>query len=454
MARWLEDTYVCDREGKRYLPEWLPEEAVTKEQRVKVTWNWLQNWYRTLDAVYAKKKEIEKRIYLRIMDLAQAKVDVVFYDITTIYFERRSPVGQLRRHGMSKDGKPRNVQVLLGTVMLHGLPIATHAFEGNRSEKKTVTEVVRDIRNRFGIRNIIFVADAGMRSPENVELFQELDGYSYILGHPGRRDEDAARWFKNVAEKWEDCGRGTRVQEVESGKAGIRVFVAESDERREYEEALRKKSMARAEKHLEKVADAVRNGRLKDPAKIGARAARALSRDKGYRYFTYEVPGEGEFRYFLDQKKLSAEMLHEGRYLITTDHPYIPASDALRNYKDLCDVEDGYRHLKDVIEGRPVHHKTDDRVAAHLFIASLALLAMRYLRKRLEEAGLPFSPHDALKAAKSLGVATLDLNGAQKVLAAGAKRDANRVFHALNIKDLQPPGWSDKPESRTTLFEM
>ena len=234
LARWLEHTYVCDRDGKRYLPEWLPQEQVTKEQRVKVTWKWLQNWYRTLDAVYAKKKEIEKKVYLRLMDLCQVKVDLVFYDITTIYFERRSQVGKLRRHGNSKDGKPRNVQVLLGTVMLHGLPIATHVFEGNRAEKKTVNEVVKDIRDRFGIRNIIFVADTGMKSPENLKLFQGLEGYSYILGHPGRRDADAEKWLQKVTDNWEDVGRGTRIQEVESGQSGVRVFVAASDERKKY----------------------------------------------------------------------------------------------------------------------------------------------------------------------------------------------------------------------------
>jgi transposase len=338
--------------------------------------------------------------------------------------------------------------VLLGFVMVAGFAIASHVFSGNRSEKKTVSEVVKDVDERFGLRDIIFVADTGMVSPENRQFLESLENYHYLLGHPGRRNKEAQEWLGKIVEgRWRDCGRGTRVQEVKSGREGLRVFIAESEERKRYEVRMRQRSMARAEEHLRKVEKAVEAGRLKKPAKIGARAARALQRDKGHRYFSYRVPGEGQFEYFLDEKKLQAETLHEGRYILTTDHAKLNAPEAVAHYKELSDTEAAIRSLKDIIEGRPVWHKKDERICAHLFIAQLSLLLLRLLRERLERASIALSPKDALEAVKSLGIAVLDLNGKQNVMAAGPKRDARRVLSALGIQDIQPPGSMRKPPS-------
>jgi hypothetical protein len=218
------------------------------------------------------------------------------------------------------------------------------------------------------------------------------------------------------------------------------VFVVESDERKEYEQALRQKSMTRAEGHLRKVAEAVAKGQVKKAAKIGGRAARASQKDKAFRYFSYRVDGDGQFEFWQDAEKMEAETVREGRYVLTTDHAELTPQEAVQHYKELGDVEDAFRHLKDVIEGRPIFHKTDARVCAHLFIAHLALLLICHLRRRLDDAEVLLSPTDALAAAKSLGVSVLDFNGERRILAAGAKRDCRRVLSALGIEDTQPPG--------------
>jgi hypothetical protein len=441
LARWLDSTYVCDRHGERFLPDWLPVEEVTKEQRVKVSWAWLETWYHTLDAVYKQKQAIERELFLRLRDLFHLKVDLVFYDLTTLYFERREPKGKLRRHGsIDKDGKPRNVKVLLGLVMVNGFPLASHVFAGNRSEKKTVEEIIQDLRERFGVGNVIFVADRGMSSDENRQLLASIESYSHLFAHRGRRDAKGQEWLHRATGSWQECGGATRVQEVASGEEGMRVFVVESDDRKEYEQALRLKSMTRAEEHLRKVASAVAKGRVKKAAKIGARAARALQKDKGFRYFSYRIDGDGKFDYWEDEKKLEAETVREGRYILTTDHAELTPEEAVQHYKELGDVEDAFRHLKDVVEGRPIFHKTDPRVCAHLFIAHLALLLICHLRRRLDDAEVILSPTDALAAAKSLGISVLDFNGERKTLAAGAKRDCRRVLSTLGIDNTQPPG--------------
>ena len=440
MSRWLESSYVCDRAGNRYRPRWVPAEQISKEQRVKIEWEQLNEWYRTLDAVWARKPRIEKELYVGLRDLFHLKADVVFYDVTSIYFERREPKGQLRRHGHSRDGKPRNVQVLLGVVLVGGFPIASHIFEGNRADKKTVKGILKDVHDRFGLSQIVFVGDKGMTSPENREFLESLEGYHYILGHPGRRDEKAKEWLGHATEEWMECPRGTRVQEVPSGKKGMRVLLVESDERKSFEEAMRERSMAGAEEHLKKVAEAVQKGRLKKIDKIAVRAARALEKDKGFRYFSYEIGGEGQFRYYRDEAKLQAERNREGRYILTTDQMTMSPEEIVAHYKELSDIEDGFRGVKHIIEARPVYHKKDDRVCAHLFIAQLAQLLMRQLRHHLEQAGSYSSAPDAFKAMKSLGVALLNIDGQRQILAGGMSRDARTVIRILGIRDTQPPG--------------
>jgi transposase len=372
-----------------------------------------------------------------LRDLLSLKVDMVFYDVTSLSFAGRREKGELKRHGYSRDGRPRDVQVLLGLVMVKGFPIAGHVFRGNVADKTTVQEVVSDIEGRFGISQITFVADQGMVSKQNL---LSLVHHRYILGHKGRRDGEARRWLKELTDRWTEYSQGVRVQEVQSGQEGVRVLVVDSDERREYEESLRKRSMERAERCLKKVAEAVEKGRVKSREKIAVWAERALRKNKGYRYFSYNISNDGNFGYFLDEEKMRAETLREGRYIVTTNHPFISPEEAVAHYKELSDIEAGFRDLKDVIQGRPVYHQRDDRICAHLFIAQLALLLLRRLRHHLREKQVPLSPSDALAAVESIGVAELDLKGHKEVLVSRPKPHARQVLTALAITDLKPPG--------------
>jgi len=439
LARWLESNWVCDSRGVRYVPKWRPEHEVTKTRRVKVEWEQLNIWYRTLDAVYAKKEEIEKELYLKLRDLFSLKVNLVFYDITSLSFAGREEKGELKRHGYPRGGSPRDVQVLLGMVMVGGFPIAGHVFRGNVADKTTVQHVVEDIERRFGIKRIIFVADKGMVSKQNLLA---LVHHNYILGHKGRRDKDAQTWLSKLTDKWRDCSEGVRVQEVESGEKGVRVLIVESEERKEYEERLRDRSMKRAERHLRKVAEAVEQGKLKSKEKIAVRADRALHKNKGYRYFSYRIPTPptAGFEYFLDEEKMKGELVREGRYIVTTNHPHISPEQAVAHYKELSDIEAGFREFKDIIQGRPIYHQRDDRICAHLFIAQLALLLFRQLRYHLNQKQICLSPSEALAAVKSIGVAELDLKGDKEVLVSRPKPHARQVLTALGITDLQPPG--------------
>src|ERR1700758_1642030 len=121
LARWLETDFVCDRDGRRWLAQWRDEATrkASRTPRVQVEWRQLQQWYRTLDQLLERKDAIERDLYLRLRDLFSLRADIVFYDLTSTYFEGKGPP-EIGAHGHSRDDKPRNPQVLVGLVLVDG----------------------------------------------------------------------------------------------------------------------------------------------------------------------------------------------------------------------------------------------------------------------------------------------------------------------------------------------
>src|SRR5213594_156473 len=261
MARWLETDYVCDRSGRRWLPNWRDdaERLASRRPRVRVKDRQLRQWYGTLDRLLEHKREVEKELFLRLRNLFALKVDLVFYDLTSTYFEGSGPAG-LAKHGHSRDGKPRNRQILVGVVMIDGWPIAHHVFEGNKRDSTTVESVLKDIQERFGLQRVVFVGDRGMVTLDNVELLRSQE-QGYLVGLNRRRRPEILRYLQRATGPWLQCPAGvtasekaevpkTRVQEVASDKSDVRVFVVHSDERLAYEQGEREKAMERVRAEL------------------------------------------------------------------------------------------------------------------------------------------------------------------------------------------------------------
>jgi len=449
MARWLETDYVCDRGGRRWLPEWREdgERLASRRPRVRVKDRQLRQWYGTLDRLVAHKREIEKELFLRLRNLFSLKADLVFYDLTSTYFEGYGP-GELAKHGHSRDGKPRNRQVLVGVVMIDGWPIAHHVFEGNRRDCSTVQSVLKDIEERFGLRRVVFVGDRGMVTSKNIELLRSRH-QGYVVGLNRRRRPDVLGYLERAQGPWRECGGGiaasekaeapkTLVQEVASNKPGVRVFVVHSDERMSYERKEREKSMQRVREELDSLVRRVATGKLKAPEKIGAAAASILGRHHGFRYYDWELK-EGRFRYFEHPVNLKQEQALEGKYLIQTEEQNLSALKAVEIYKELSEVERAFSELKDVIEMRPIYHQKAHRVQAHIFVASLAFLLDRALEKKLKSQGVDFSSKEAWQILKTVRVVEIELGqGEQKRSVTQGTARAARILRALGINNLDP----------------
>jgi transposase len=454
LAGWLESDFVCDRKGRRFVPHWHTR------RRVRVHPRQLDAWYRTLDQLHQAKDQIEVALYHRLRDLFSLKPDLVLYDITSTYFEGSGPI-DFAKHGYSRDGKPQNVQVIVGVVMVAGWPIAHHVWAGNRIDHSTVQDVISDLRQRFEFGRLVFVGDRGMVTEENIESIT-IEEHGYLVGIKRRRNAKLDGWLEAVDDtKWIDCPGGintrerktdpprTRAQEVASGDPDLRVIVIDSDERRGYEQAKREQSMGRARQKLETLKERVARGDLKQPEKIGAAVERIMQRYHGYRYFDWKLEG-GSLGFSESEARLGREKKIEGKYVIATSEKGLGVLEAVAMYKELTEVESGFRQLKDVMALRPIYHQVESRVKAHIFVAALALLVQRLLGRRLKEAGVDLSPGRAMQALSTVRLVTFHLEGQpERRGVAGGCADARLVLKALNLVAQRPPA---PPEGYETVM--
>jgi transposase len=444
LGAWLESDYVCDRRGARYVPCWK------RQGRVEIDLTQLQCWYRTLDHLLLNKDKIEVALYQRLRDLFDFQPDLVFYDLTSTYFAGHGPAG-FAKHGYSRDGKPRNVQVVVGVVMVAGWPIAHHVWAGNTRDSKTVPEVVADLSKRFAFRQVVFVGDRGMVTEKNLGVLEKAEGeWGFLVGMTRRQNPEAETLIDRVDEsRWINCTAGitaqeksepprTRVQEVSCDRAGVRVFVVDSDERRAYEQRMREKVMERARAGLQKVQSRVEKGRLKKAEKIGAAVERVMQRHHGHRYYDWTLE-DGRLRYFEHPVNLPREKKYEGKYLIQTDQPEMTPEEAVAQYKELNEVERGFHALKDPIGMRPIWHRAERRVRAHIFVAALAFLMDRLLERALKDGGVVLSAQAAWSALDTVRHVSFRVQGQLRCGVTPGSSRARQVLKTLKLSDTHPP---------------
>jgi transposase len=441
LAQWLESDFVCGGDGKRILAPWK------QQGRVRVDLNWLQEWYRTLDQLLVHKERIEVELFARLRDLFHLQVEMVFYDLTSTYFEGRGPAG-LANFGYSRDGKARNRQVQVGLVMINGWPIAHHVFDGSLRDSASVETVLKDLQERFGLGRVIFVGDRGMVTIQNLALLRQR-GQGYLVGLKRRRNEQVNGYIQAAAQgPWQECPVGitalerekvprTMVTEVAGEEPGVRVFVVQSEERLAYEGAMREAAMEKTRQALEKLSVRVAAGRLKKAQKIGEAAARILGRNHGSRYYGWSFE-KGIFRYFEHPGHLAPEKALEGKYVIQTEEVDLSAVQAVEAYKDLSEIERSFRELKDLVEMRPIYHRQPKRVRAHIFVAALAFLLARALEKKLKTAGVPMSSAQALEALRTMHVVDIRVGAEIRRGVTAGNHQARQILAALGINDREP----------------
>jgi transposase len=299
-----------------------------------------------------------------------------------------------------------------------------------------------------------------MVTDENLDSMRK-DGHGFLVGIKRRRNAELEGWLDAVDQtKWLDCPGGintqerkidpprTRAQEVPSGTPDLRVIVIDSDERRGYEQTKREQAMERARQKLERLQERIASGDWKRPEKIGAAVERIMQKYHGYRYFDWKLK-DGLLEFAESETRLGREKKIEGKYVIATSEQGLSVLDAVAMYKELTEVESGFRQLKDVMAMRPIYHQVEPRVKAHIFVAALALLVQRLLGRRLPEAGLDLSPQRALQALSTVRLVSFRLEGqVERRGITGGCPDARQVLKALKLVNQRPPA---PPEGEETV---
>lgn len=356
-------------DSKLGVEEWVRGEvALGNPQPLAV-----QHLYRAMDFLLEQEEAVQREVFFATADLLNLEVDLLFFDTTSTYVERdqEEPEG-LRRYGHSRDQRADLPQVVIGlAVTKEGIPVRCWTLPGNTPDLSTVERVKKDLGG-WKLSRCIWVMDRGMNSEENRIMLQQAGGH-YILGEK-MRDAQAAHE--------EVLARGGRYQKVRDNLQVKEILVGTGERRRRfilvYNPEQAKKDKLTREKTLKRIeGELVALPAQKGQAHKKAVCALLSHRTMG-RYLRQQKSGTLK----IDRAQVKAEERLDGKYLLSTSDDSLRPEDVALGYKQLLEVERAFRTLKTSLELRPLHHRRDDRIRAHVLLCFLALLLVRVAERQ------------------------------------------------------------------------
>lgn len=330
--------------------------------------------YRFLDELNINlKPAIEQISFEYSKSLLGGKIGVVFYDMTTLYFEA-SEQDDYRIPGFNKDGKHQQPQIMIGLLVSgHGYPIGYQIFEGNTSETKTLIPVLEAFQSKFDIDKPIVVADSALLSQKNIEALS-AKSYEYILG--GRLKNETEEIKEKVIELKVEEGNPKEL----TTKNG-RLIVSYSPQRAFVDKKNREKGLKRLEKK-------VTGGKLK----------KEHINSRGYnKYLTLT----GEVDIAIDYEKYNADSIWDGLKGYVTNTT-LPRNKVIENYSQLWNIEKAFRISKTDLRIRPVYHRLRNRIEAHICICFVAYSVYKELERLLGLNKINISPEKAINEIKEI----------------------------------------------------
>lgn len=395
----------------------------------------LQHFYRALDALVAIKEPLEAELFAQVRDLFNQQLDVVFYDLTSTYFEGSGPSSAT--YGYSRDRRPDRRQIVVALLTdVQGLPLGFELFAGNQADVTTLTTALEALKQRFRIARCIFVGDCGLFSADNLGALQRA-GYPYVLAVRKRSLAEHAALVQVPLSAYQQLRDDLLAYEGPTGDDGSRVIVCFSAARRTQQQQIRQGRIDRAQASLEALKKRVAAGRLRDPHKIAAAASRYLTRAGAAKYFCLDIaPQGGQFDFRLDQQRLQHEAQWDGKYFLQTNVPNSTPEQTVDAYFGLQRVEAAFRTLKDYLRVRPIYHSRDDRVRGHVFIAMLAYLLLRSLELTVAEPDSAMTGRRALELLGQVHAVELRLGSKQLLTLTQPSAEAHKLLDTLKLAPL------------------
>lgn len=443
----------------------------------------LHQLYRALDRLADFKEQIEHRLFEKNRSLFNMCVDVVFYDVTTFYFESFT-ADELRDRGFSKNNKIDEVQVVLGLLVdMDGRPIGYELFPGNTYEGHTLRTAIDKLKQRFTIQKLILVADRGMMSADNLEIIK-TSGYEYIiscrlkkLGKTREQQVLDLASYTNMPQQRPVAPQSDEEPEINKYKIMVpenifsEVLFALKNQQsaQDVYRVIRKTTKSVPDQYLKKT---LRNFRhepftpescqrltkaiecylahrwiltwssqraKRDKAKrdllvgkaqeIAAGSAQILSQRGPRRYLKLAAQ-----KVSLDQARIEQESRWDGFYGICTNNPDLHWQTILDHYHNLWRIEESFRILKSHFETRPMFHWTAKRIKGHLVLCFIAFLFERTLELDLKQRQVPYSPTKIRDAMNSLQLSVVEAKGHQFHLYANINVLAREILKICHIK--------------------
>jgi len=438
---------LCDPDSKLGTLRWLQTVSMPGIDAAKLTH---QQLLRSMDALIDHQGSVDDCVAHLLRPLIDEELSVVFYDLTTIRTEGSSEQdGDVRHHGMSKEGVVAR-QFMLGVVQTaDGMPIYHEVFDGNTAEVTTLKPTLVKVLGRYPhISRLVVVADRGLLSLENIEELSQLKAgggrpLEFILAVPGRRYGE----FVELLQPLQAKAQSATTQIVgEATWQGQRLVVAHNPERAGEQTALRRDRISQLEARAAQLA-----GKLDGQDAGVVHRGRKLSDSGAKARFFHEVCDahlasivrvdlKSElFSYDIDERALERAEMMDGKLLLVTNVRDLEPEEIVERYRSLADIERGFKVLKSEIEFAPVFHRLPERIRAHASICFVALILYRVMRQRLKLAGSPFSPEAALERLRRVQRHTVSINdGAPVQGISNINQEQAGVLAALKLKKPTP----------------
>ena len=341
----------------------------------------VQHLYRAMDFLLEAAEELQKDIFFSVAHLFNLEVDLLYFDTTSTYFEieeEDSPEDtkqHLRRKGNSKDHRPDLPQAVIGlAVTREGLPVRCWVWPGNTADMSVIEQVKKDLVG-WQLGRVITVVDRGFASEDNLRYLQRAGGH-YIAGEKMRSGKYTVEEALARAGRYKTVKDNLEVKEVivGDGEKRVRYILVRNPKEAEKDRLEREKILARLKEELAAIGD------LKGEPHTKA-CCQLIAHPTYGRYLKTDKKGQP----YIDMTKVKAEEKLDGKYLLRTSDDTLSAEDVALGYKQLLEVEDAFRTMKQSLELRPVYHRLSDRIHAHVLLCWLGLLLIRVAETKMQD---------------------------------------------------------------------
>lgn len=414
--------------------------------------------YRCLDRLVEHKDDLFKFLVRRWGELFGAKFDVLLYDLTSTYFETDEDRGpdELRQFGYSRDKRGDCRQVVIALIVTpEGFPLSYEVMGGGTADSTTLSGFLDRIENRYGQANRIWVMDRGIPTEDSLAKMRRI-GASYLVGTPKGRLTKLEQAFLN--KPWAKVRDGVQVKRLDTDED---VYVlAQSDARIDKERGMRRKRLRR---YIERLKALQGQSLTRDQLlmKLGAAkhdAGRAANLVKVT--WPKEASGTASLEFSLDRDRLRQVRRREGRYLLRTNLTAHEPDALWKFYIQLTEVEQAFKEIKHDLAIRPIFHKTEERIEAHIFVAFLAYCLQVTLKAKLRALAGGTTPCEVLAKFKAMQMVDVHLpttDGRELTLSRYTQPEAE---HRMLLDQLrlslpgQPPPKITAAQARQTTAEL